>query len=142
MAAAHQVACSFYSVTLLFSRCEMSKRKSTKKKQKKPKVKAISEDYEVAQYGPLRLERSGRFIRMSSYWERGEFEKHIEVLKANREPFRNEINSKIKEIVALFEQYSPLELLSALAPKHVFADPETFTESTHEGKESYVEYAL
>jgi len=120
----------------------MSKKKSTKKKQKKPKAQAVSEDYEVAQYGPLRLERSGRFIRMSSHWEPGEFEKHIEFLKANREPFRDEINSKIKELVALFEQYSPLELLSALAPKHVFADPETFTESTHEGKESYVEYAL
>ena len=120
----------------------MSKKKPTEKKQKKPKVKAVSEDYEVAQFGPLRLERSGRFVRLSSHWEPGEFEKHIELLRANREPFRDEINSKIKELVALFEQYSPIELLSALAPKHVFADPETFTESTHEGKESYVEYAL
>jgi len=116
----------------------MSKKKSKNKKQKKPKVKAVSDDYEVAQYGPLRLERSGRFVRMSSHWEPGEFEKHIELLKANRQPLREEINSKIKELVALFEQYSPLELLSAFTPKHVFADPETFTESTHEGKESYV----
>jgi hypothetical protein len=120
----------------------MAKKKKMKR-QKKPKmVKVDPKEYEVEQYGPLKLERFGRYVRLSSHWEPEEFKQHLETVKANREPFRQEINEKIRELISLIEEYDPLELLSALAPKNVFADPETLKESTHEGKESYVEYAL
>lgn len=99
-------------------------------------------NYKVAQYGPLKLEQVGRFISLTSEWEPGEFEKHIENIKANREPFRQEINEAIREVITIVEQYNPLELLSTVASKNIFANPETYKESTHEGRESYVEYAL
>lgn len=98
--------------------------------------------YEVEQYGPLKLERLGRYVRLSSDWEPGEFEKHIENVKEHQEPFKKEINEKIRELITIVEQYDPLELLSTVAVRNVFADAEAFSESTHKGKEAYIEYAL
>jgi len=97
---------------------------------------------EVYQYGPLRLERTGRYVGLSSNWPPGEFEKHIARVKAHKQPFREEITGKVKELISLMADLDPLELVSHLAFNNVFADPETFSESTHQGRESYVEYAL
>jgi hypothetical protein len=120
----------------------MAKKKRGKKPKKRKMVKVDPKNYEVAQYGPLKMERMGRYVSLSSEWEPREFEKHIENIKANREPFRQEINEAIRELITIAEQYNPLELLSTVATQNVFANPETYKESTHEGRESYVEYAL
>src|SRR2546427_3831307 len=68
---------------------DMSKRH---RRRNPTKRKRVSPD-EVYQYGPLRLERMGRYVGLSSDWAPVEFEKHIARVKANKEPFRNEINS-------------------------------------------------
>jgi len=118
---------------------------SRQKKYKKRKSKAAStppKDYSVERYGPLILERSGRFLGLRSDWDPHEHEEYIARVREHREPFRQDINAIIKEVSDIAEQNSPLELLAALALHNAFADPETYRETTHEGKESYVEYAL
>src|ERR1700720_791228 len=116
----------------------MSKKRENRNRTKRKRVKAD----EVYQYGPLRLERMGRYVGLSSQWPPGEFEKHIARVKAHKEPFKKEITDKVTALRSLMTEFDPLELISYLAFKNVFANPETFTESTHEGRESYVEYAL
>jgi hypothetical protein len=119
----------------------MAKKHNRRNKSRRKKARVASAD-EIYQFGPLRLERSGRFVALSSHWPPGEFEKYIARVKAHQEPFRKEITDEIQELIKIMRQCNPLELLSVLAFKNVFANPETYTESTHKGKESYVEYAL
>lgn len=111
------------------------------KNERRKKVKVDARNYEVVNYGPLRMERIGRVLTLSSHWEPGEFQEYVQRVKAHRSELREDINKKISELAQILEQYDPLELLSAIAIKNVFANPETYKESSHEGKESYVEYA-
>ncbi|KNZ68664.1 Preprotein translocase subunit SecA [Thermincola ferriacetica] len=110
-------------------------------KHKKDKLKIKKDDYECFQQGPIKVERIGRFVRMSSDWRPGEFEKHIQFMQENRSELQAEINRKIGEILDLIEQYDPLELMTTVSTKNCFSDPEQYSEPTHEGKEAYMEYA-
>lgn len=96
----------------------------------------------MERFGPLVLERSGRFLSLRSEWDPKDHEEYISKVRENREPFREDINSKVRALIEMFEGYNPLELLPAIALPNPFADPETYQETSHEGKESYVEYAL
>lgn len=120
----------------------MAKKRKGKKSKGRKMIKADPDNYEGYQYGPLKLERTGRFVSLSSEWEPEQFKKHIENIRAHREPFRQEINEEIRELINIIEQYNPLELLSTIATKNTFADPEKYKEYTYEGRESYVEYSL
>ena len=119
----------------------MAKKRKRRYKLGNKKVRPKPPDA-IYQFGPLRLEQSGRFVALSSHWPPGEFEKYIARVKAHQEPFRTEINDEIQELLTIMRECNPLELLSVLAFKNVFANPETYTESTHKGRECYVEYAL
>jgi hypothetical protein len=114
--------------------------KSRKKKTKKPKK--VQKDYEGYQYGPIRLERFGRYTVMSSHWKPGEHQKFIEHVKSKRPELKNDIDKKIQELVSIIEKNDPFELLTTISSKNCFADPEQYSESSHEGRECYVEYAL
>jgi hypothetical protein len=114
-------------------------KKSRKEIRKKPKRPG---DYEGYQYGPLRLERHGRYVAMSTHWKPGEYEKHINLIKSKRPGLRTEINAKIQELLTIIEENDPLELLTTISYKNCLTDPEKYRESTHEGRECYVEYAL
>jgi hypothetical protein len=115
----------------------------TKKgKSKKIKIKFNPNDYEGYQYGPLTLERYGKYVLLKSNWKPQEHKEYIEKITANQDNYKSEINSKIQDLINIAESHNPLELLSALAPENVFANPETFKESTSEIKEHFVEYAL
>lgn len=117
-------------------------RKKARAKTRSKGSKTSPKDYSVERYGPLVLERSGRFLSLHSEWDPKDHEEYISRVRENREPFREDINSKIRELIELFKQYNPLELLPAIALPNAFADPETYQETSHEGKESHVEYAL
>jgi len=41
----------------------------------------------------------------------------------------------------LVEKFEPLELLATVSANNCFTDPEEYKETTHQGKECYVEYA-
>ena len=115
------------------------KKKETKTSNKGSKT---PKDYSVERYGPLVLERSGRLLSLRSEWDPKDHKEYISKVRENREPFREDINSKIGQLIEIFKQYNPLELLPAISLPNAFADPETYEETSHEGKESYVEYAL
>ncbi len=109
---------------------------------KKKKIKIHPNNYEGYTYGPVRVERAGRVIKVSSYWEPGQFEKFKERVKNERPKFKREIDKKIGEALSLIRQYEPLELLANISTKNLFVDPEEhYKEVTHERNECYVEYA-
>ena len=105
------------------------------------KIKIGPEDYEGYRYGPLRLERFGRNILISSDWKPGQFEKHVQRVRSKRPRLKKEIDQKITELLLLIERFEPLELLSTVSTRNCFADPEKYREPTYERKECYVEYA-
>jgi SEC-C motif len=111
-------------------------------KPKEKKTKFNPSDYEGYQYGPLILERYGKYVQLSSNWDPQEHKEYLGKITANQSNYKFEIDTKIKELFKIAENYNPLELLSALAPENVFANPETFKESTSEIREHFLEYAL
>ncbi|MEW6672144.1 MAG: SEC-C metal-binding domain-containing protein [Thermodesulfobacteriota bacterium] len=118
----------------------MGKKSRAKRKDKKLKLKP--KDYEGYRYGPLKLERFGRYVRIRSDWKSGEFKKHIDYVRKKRPEHKKEIDNKIAQLISLINTYEPFELLSTLSFKNCFTDPEKYRETTHEGRECYVEYAL
>jgi hypothetical protein len=113
-----------------------------KKSKRKGKPDRKPKDYEGFQYGPFRVERHGRYVAMSTHWKPGEYEKHIENIKSKRPELKDNINTKIQELLTIIEQNDPFELLSTISYKNCLTDPEQYRESTYEGRECYVEYAL
>jgi len=111
------------------------------KKKKKKRIKIDPEDYEGFAFGPIKIERIGRLVQFSSDWKPGEFEEFISEVKAKRPEHKKAINKKIKEVLKIIEDFDPLELLSTVSARNCFADPEEYGESTHEGRECYVEFA-
>lgn len=108
---------------------------------KKKKNKIHPRDYEGYTYGPLKVERMGRAVQISSHWEPGRFEEFKEKVRSERPKFKEAIDKKIGEAVSLIGQFEPLELLWSVSAKNCFSDPEEYKEATHEGRECYVEYA-
>ncbi len=107
----------------------------------KKEVKMDLKDYEGYRYGPLKLERFGRIVSVSSDWKPGQHEEFMQRLRDKRPQLKKEIDQKITQLLGLIEQFEPLELLSTVSAKNCFADPEEYSEITHQGREFYVEYA-
>ncbi len=113
-----------------------------KRKWKKKKIKLSKKDYEGFTYGPFKVERFGRYLKYSTDWKPGEHKKYIEHVKSKRPELKKDIDAKIQELLKIIEENDPFELLSTVSYKNCFVDPEEYRESTHEGRECYVEYAL
>ncbi len=96
-------------------------------------------DYGGYSYGPLKLERFGRIVSISSDWKPGQHEKFMQRTRGKRPQHKKEIDQKITQLLRLIEQFEPLELLSTVSATNCFADPEEYTEITHQGRECYVE---
>lgn len=99
-------------------------------------------DHEVHKYGPITLERNGRVLRMGSDLGEAEFESHLKKMRESRPRLKGNINNNIAELLEIIDKYDPLELLAIVSMTNCFGDPEEYTEITHQGKESYAEYAL
>ncbi len=100
-----------------------------------------SEEYdEVFNYDPIKLERKGRFSYISSHWEKEQHEKYIESVKENLPKLKEQINKKIKKIEEdIIERFDPLDVLAYVSYQNLSSDPETYTESTFQGKQLYAE---
>jgi len=110
---------------------------------KKNKIKINPNNYEGYTYGPVKVERLGRVVKVSSHWEPGQFKKFKERIKNECPKFKKAIDIKIDEVLSLIRQFEPLELLASVSIKNLFADPEEhYKEATHKRNECYVEYAL
>lgn len=110
------------------------------KKGRKNKIKSDPADYEGYQYGPIRLERFGREVRMSFTPEKHDPIKFNKRVLENRPKHQEQINKEIQQIINSLKSKNPLQLLSLVSIKNLFVDPEVYTESTFEGKETCVEY--
>lgn len=110
---------------------------------KKKNIKINPNNYEGYTYGPVKVERGGRVVKVSSQWEPGQFEKFKERIKNKRPKFKKAIDKKIEEVLSLIRQFEPLELLASASIKNLFANPEEhYKEVAHKRNECYVEYAL
>jgi len=109
---------------------------------KKKRIKINKDIYEGYTYGPVKVERIGRVVKVSSNWEPGQREKFKERIKNGRPKFKKSIDIKIEEVLSLISQFEPLELLASVSIKNIFVDPEEhYKEVTHERNEIYIEYA-
>ena len=110
---------------------------------KKKNIKINPKNYEGYTYGPVKVERVGRVVKVSSNWEPGQFKKFKERIKNERPKFKKAIDRKIDEVLSLIRQFEPFELLASASIKNLFADPEEhYKEVAHKRNECYVEYAL
>src|SRR5665648_1013081 len=110
---------------------------------KKKNIKINPNNYEGYTYGPVKVERVGRVVKVSSNWELGQFKKFKERVKNERPKFKKVIDRKIDEVLSLIRQFEPFELLASTSIKNLFADPEEYyKEVTHKRNECYTEYAL
>ncbi|NQT25917.1 SEC-C domain-containing protein [candidate division KSB1 bacterium] len=112
------------------------------KKLKIKKVKFNKDDYEGYQYGPLKIERYGKNIIYSSDWTPDEFEKHIEKTKKERPNLKIQIDQKVQELVKALKSSNILHVLTSIAFQNIFFNPEVDTESSFEGNQAYIEFAL
>jgi len=107
------------------------------KKKKSQKV-----DYEVFNYGPIKMEKIGREINISTNWrKKPQFEEYREQVAENRSNLKIEIDTKIKELVEIIKNNDPFSLLVFMFAKNCFIDFESYKESSHEGYECFVEYS-
>jgi len=97
-------------------------------------------DYEEVKYGPITITRDGRYVHFKSDFTADEFKKYREFLKVNRKTLKKKINLSINRLLKLIEKFDPLFFLIPISIKNIFGSPELYKETTHEGKECYVEY--
>jgi hypothetical protein len=108
---------------------------------KKKKSGLRLSDYEGYSYGPIKVERIGRVVSISSNWEPERFKNFIERIRCKRPELKRRIGQNIDKLLSLIAKYEPLELLSTVSAKNCIGNPEEYKESTYEGKECYAEYA-
>ena len=100
------------------------------------------ESYEELDFGPIHIERIGRVIKIKSNWKEPEYQEFMKNVKNKRPELKKAIDEKICELLQLVKIYEPLELLAPISVINLTSDPETYTEITHTGNESIVEYLI
>lgn len=119
----------------------MSSKKQKRKKNPKTKNRKLGKDYESYQYGPHKIEREGRFVKLSSHWPEGKHEEFMQSLKEQRPIIKKEIDDKIKRLLEIIGEFDPLDLIFSIAIQNCFYDPETYRESAETRQDCYIEYA-
>lgn len=116
------------------------KNRKQKKKTNRKKGK-LGKNNESYQYGPLKIEREGRLVKLSSHWPEGKHEEFIQNLKEKRPAVRKEIDDKINRLMSIIGEFNPFDLLFSIAIRNCFYDPENYRESADTRQDCYVEYA-
>ncbi len=106
------------------------------------KNKISTKAYESYSYGPFRIERLGRIIKMSSNLNKEDLEKFKSFLKKERPNSKEDIDRNIAELLLLIQLYNPIDFLTTIALQNCFSDSEIYTESSHKGRECLIEFAL
>jgi len=90
---------------------------------------------ETFEKGPIKIVRKGKQIFMQSNWKEKEHEKFMESVKKSSvklEDIIHKINDIEKQII---EKFDPLDILAYVSVKNLFGNPETYAESSFEGKQ-------
>ena len=98
------------------------------------------QDYEGVRYGPITMERYGRFMRMSSDWSKIERERFLQNLKDQRPILKEKINQEIFELLSLIKQVDPLSFLTMVS-FDCMINPEIYSEIEYGYRDAYAEYA-
>lgn len=97
-------------------------------------------DYEKFEYGPISLERRGNETLMTSQWDEVEHKEFLKELKASLPQREQDLNDLLKKIENLIiTNLNPLDALAFITIWNIFADPETYSESSFEGLQINVE---
>ncbi len=91
--------------------------------------------------GPFTLERQGRVISIKSSVQQSRSD-IVERMHDSHPKIKKDIDDEIAILLKLMESYDPTDFLISVSWNNCFCDPETYTESQHEGLEAYAEYAL
>lgn len=114
----------------------------SKKKHKGKRGRAPDTDvHEVHRYGPLEVRRAGRNVSLSTNWEKGAYEEYVTDVVANRPNNQERINERVEEALSIVRRYNPFDLLSEIAARNTFVDPQNYTESSQENQLYNAEYA-
>src|SRR2546425_212754 len=83
---------------------------------------------------------SGRFLSIRSHRTPEQQAALRSALAARRAAVPEEIRQRVACLDAIMARYNPLDLIASAALKHLFVDPESFAEHSHEGSQAEVEY--
>jgi len=90
--------------------------------------------------GPIKLARKGNIITLQSDWQQDEHEQFINSVKTRIPQLKEELDKKLETIEkVIVEEYDPLEVLASATLNNLIVDPETYSESSFEGKQLNVE---
>lgn len=94
---------------------------------------------EIFEYGPIKIARKGRIISYESKWRKGEHEKFVQSVAINLPRLEKNLNQKFSEIENFLIKSDPLDVLAYVSANNLMVDPETYTESSFEGRQLYPE---
>lgn len=100
------------------------------------------QEYEFFQYGPLVLERKGRYVSLKNIGSEDDLKKIRDKIKENRPNMKKGIGEDISKLIETIKQYDPVQLIHNLAFENTIIDPETYKESTSKVHEGRIELAL
>lgn len=91
---------------------------------------------EIHKLGPITLGRRDNVITIKSDFGKKDIVEVHRNAKKNLPILKKDVDQKLKEIEALIlENFNPLDVVAYVASKNLLVDPETYTESSFEGKQ-------
>ena len=99
-------------------------------------------EHDEYQLGPIDVKRTGRSLRVSSRWDPPEHKEFLERIRIERPNIKKKVDDCIHELLEIVRIYDPLKLIAPISVVNLTMDPETYSEATHRGDESIVEYLL
>lgn len=95
---------------------------------------------EVFELGPIKLARKGRTISLQSQWKEEEHEEFVRITQEKLPELKKDLEDKFQTIEELIlKNFDPLDVLAYVSAKNLLADPETYTESSFQGKQLFPE---
>lgn len=91
---------------------------------------------------PIEISRDGRFLAVKSNLTSEDLSELWKSLREGRDGMRDEITSRIGALRDYIGAHDPHSVLGPLAFRHLLVDPESYSEPSHLGRESHVEFAL
>ncbi|MCJ7458897.1 MAG: hypothetical protein MUP17_07890 [candidate division Zixibacteria bacterium] len=98
-------------------------------------------DIEILNFGPLRIERRGRFIRMSSHWDEKDHQEFLKKIAKEQPTLKSRIDREIQELRSLLTQHDSLELLSPVTTYNLINNQDTDSYGNFKGQ-PLIEFAL
>jgi len=91
---------------------------------------------EIHKLGPITLGRRDNVITIKSDFGKKDIVEFHRNAKKNLPILKKDVDQKLKEIEAsILENFDPLDVVAYVASKNLLVDPETYTESSFEGKQ-------